>query len=373
MVLLHLLRELAPVLGFRLSAIHVNHRISPNALHWERFCVRLCLAWKVPLAVRRVRVAKRGEGLEAAARAERRAAYATLAVDAVALGHHLDDQAETLLLALLRGTGLRGAGAMPVEGRLGEKRLLRPLLDVPREAIRAYALRRRLEWIEDESNDDTALTRNFLRAELAPVLTKRFPRWRENFARAARHFAAKGLAREDLLRAYLAEQGLRAPGEARLAEMLKQFTTAKPGARIALSHDGTVLRRWRGGLQVTRQRKSTAFAPLRWRGETFLAVDALGGRLRFRRAPGGIDPARIPHGGMTVALRRGGERLRPDAKRPSRTLKNLFQESGVPAWERERLPLIYCGKNLVWAPGLGIDAAYVVASGSGWLPEWKPD
>ncbi|MGE0876128.1 MAG: tRNA lysidine(34) synthetase TilS [Burkholderiales bacterium] len=371
-VLLHLMRELAPDFRLRLSAIHVNHGISRHALQWERYCAALCRGWKLPLAVRRVKLAKRGEGLEAAARAARRAAYAALQVDAVALAHHLDDQAETLLLALLRGTGLRGAGAMPELGRLGDKRLLRPLLGVPREEILAYAGRHGLAWVEDESNADTAYTRNFLRAEIAPLLSTRFPRWRENLARAARHFAAKELTREDLLRAFLAEQGLRAPSEAKLADMLRQIGSARADARVAIAHDGATLRTWRGALRVTAQQEAPAFVPLRWRGESRLALPALGGSLRFRRARGGIDAARIPSEGMAVGLRRGGERLRPDAKRPSRTLKNLFQEAGIPAWERERLPLLYCGRDLVWAPGLGVDAAYATQGRRlGWLPEWQ--
>ena len=372
-VLLAVLRELAPACGLRLSAIHVNHGISPDAARWERFCVALCRRWNVPLVVRRVRVAKAGEGLEAAARAKRRAAYESLKVDAIALGHHLDDQAETVLHNLLRGAGLRGASGMPAIGRLGGKVVVRPLLEVTRDAILAHARREGLDWIEDESNDDVALTRNFLRREVAPLLAKRFPRWRESFARAARHFAAKDLQREDLLRAWLSEQGLRAPSEARLAEMLRQLTGARPGARVALEHDGAVLRVSRGRLQAAKAKVAADFAPVAWRGERRLALDALGGVLLFKRGAGGIDPAKIPRDGLSVGLRRGGERLRLEARRPSRTLKNLFQESAIPAWERERLPLLYRGADLVWAPWLGVDAAFAAPAGArGWLPSWEP-
>jgi len=111
-VLLHLLRELAPRHGFRLSAVHVHHGLSPNADDWARFCRKLCRGWVVPLTVRRVSVQKKGRGLEAAAREARRAAFAAVAADAIVLAHHLDDQAETVLLNLLRGAGPRGAAAM---------------------------------------------------------------------------------------------------------------------------------------------------------------------------------------------------------------------------------------------------------------------
>src|SRR5512147_2269249 len=153
-VLLHVLRGLAPRFGYRLSAVHVNHGLSPNAGDWEKFCRALCLELEVPFTALRVKVRKQRHGLEAAAREARRAALAKVRADAIALAHHLDDQAETVLLNLLRGAGPRGASAMPVAGRLGGKLLLRPLLEVPRREILAYARTHRLGWVEDESNRD---------------------------------------------------------------------------------------------------------------------------------------------------------------------------------------------------------------------------
>ena len=115
------------------------------------------------------------------------------------------------------------------------------------------------------------------------------------------------------------------------------------------------------------------FLPVVWKGERRLTLPALGGELRFRRARGkGIDARWVEAGEMQVKLRSGGERLQPDARRPRRTLKNLFQEAGVPPWERERLPLLYRGDELVWAPGLGVDARYLAApKRAGWVPEWR--
>ena len=148
-VLLHLLLDLAPRYGYTLSAVHVHHGLSSNADTWARFCRKLCRTWGVPLAVRKVRVRKTGTGVEAAAREARRAVFASLPADAIVLAHHLDDQAETVLLNLLRGAGLRGAAAMPAAGRLAAKALLRPLLGARRREIVAYARERHLEWIED--------------------------------------------------------------------------------------------------------------------------------------------------------------------------------------------------------------------------------
>ncbi len=373
-VLLHVLRALAPEFGYRLGALHVHHGLSRNADAWGRFCASLCRKWRVPLAVRRIKVVREGAGLEAAARAARYDAYRRSRAAAIALAHQLDDQAETVLLNLLRGAGLAGASGMPAAGRRHGLLILRPLLEVPREAILAYADERELAWVEDESNADEALTRNFLRRSVAPVLARRFPRWRESLARAARHFGAVDADASRLLREFLALHGLRAPSEKRLTEMLRQLTSARADARVELKHDGAVLRVHRGRVAVAPAKVRVPFEPVDWKGEARLALPALGGELRFRRVRGaGIDAARLGDGGLTVRLRSGGERLQPDARRPRRTLKNLFQEAGMPPWERARLPLIYCGRELIWAPGLGVDARYRAGPAArGIVPEWRP-
>ena len=371
-VLLHLLRALAPEFGFRLSAIHVHHGLSPNADAWSRFCRSLCRRWRVPITVRRVRVTREGKGLEAAARVARYRCYRALRAEAIALGHQLDDQAETVLMNLLRGAGLAGASGMRPSVALGEKRLLRPLLEVPREAIVRYAKANRLEWIEDESNLDETLTRNYLRRRVGPLLTARYPRWRESLARAARHFARADADANRMLRVFLAHHGLRAPSEAKLAEMLRQLSGARRGGRVRIAHDGKELRAYRGHVIVKTAKSETPFTAVKWSGESRLVLPQLGGELRFRKKRGeGIDLSKVI-GGMTVRLRSGGERLQLDAKRPRRTLKNLFQEAGIPPWERERLPLLFSGADLVWVPGLGADIRYRAAAGSkGTLPEWK--
>jgi len=367
-VLLHLMHGAARRLGYRLSAIHVNHGLSPNAGEWQRFCSSLCFDLGIPFKAVRVKVKKQDLGLEAAARAARRAAFAKLRVDAIAVAHHLDDQAETVLFNLLRGTGPEGASGMPAVGKLGGKRLLRPLLHVPRSAIREYAAEHRLAWIEDESNNDETLTRNFLRRRVGPLLETRFPRWRESLARAARHFAGAELDASRLLRAYLKGKGLRAPSEAKLAEMLKQLGSASGSIR----HDGVMFRRYRNKVFVEKEKAKPAFKSCAWKGESRLQL--VDGELRFKRVLGkGIDSSLLKKNSFQVRLRSGGERLRIDARRPSRTLKNLFQEAGVPPWERERMPLIFCGDDLVWAPGLGVDAKYLSAGRApGIVPDWLP-
>jgi tRNA(Ile)-lysidine synthase len=361
-VLLHQLKGRAGV-----RAVHVHHGLSPNADRWAAFCRRLCQRFGVPLSVYKVKVRKQGEGLEAAARRARYAALSKAGADCIALAHNLDDQAETVLMNLLRGAGTRGASGMAAVSRRGGKTLWRPLLGHSRKDILAYARKHELEWIEDESNADEALTRNFIRRRVGPLLEKKFPQWKESLGRAAGHFSRKAAKREDLLRAYLRSKGLKAPSETKLAEMLKQL--AGRGARTAIAHDGVTLRLYRGKVSV-QAGDAASFSPLEWKGESRLRIPALGGELRFRKALGrGIA---AEHRRLSVRLRAGGERLQPDARRPRRTLKNLFQENGIAPWERERLPLLFCGADLVWVPGLGVDVRYQAAKKApGRLPEWR--
>lgn len=372
---------MAKVSGLTLSALHVNHGLSPSAYRWERHCRALCARLCIPLTVKRVKIpARRKTGLESTARKARYAALGGVRADFVALAHQLDDQAETVLLNLLRGAGLRGAAAMPESGPLplnedSPLRAIRPLLSVPREAIALYAIEHRLHWEEDESNADETLSRNWVRRSVGPVLAARYPRWREGLARAATHFAEAGdllttgttdrLTTESLrvapkarakllLREFLRASGTRTPDAKRLDEMLRQVIDAPADAMVEIEHDGKVLRRFRDELAL-------------------LPAKGLQGTVVFHSCKGtGIDAARFKAQPSSVRTRQGGERLRLAANRPSRSLKNLFQEAGIPPWERDRLPLLFCGEDLVWVPGLGIAVAYRAAKGrAGVLPEWR--
>ena len=364
-VLLHALVQAGVPHHIQVRAAHIHHGLSPNADRWAAFCRRFCTRLDVPITVRKVRLEKKNE---ASARAARYAALKKLDFEVLALAHQLDDQAETVLMSLLRGAGVRGARGMPANARFDRRLLVRPLLDVPREAILAYAKNHSLEWVEDESNASDAFTRNFIRLRIAPVLAERYPRWREALSRAAGHFSRKEVDQRNLLREFLAQHGLRAPSEAKLVEMLKQLDAG--GANTLIEHDGAQLRLYRGNVTVQKAAAEVAFEPVPWRGEARIALPALGGEVRFRRVRGhGIDSRWLP---LQIKLRAGGERLQPDARRPRRTLKNLFQEAGVPPWQRKKLPLLYRGDELVWAPGLGVDARYQASQKtSGFVPEWR--
>lgn len=389
--LLDLLVRLRGELDFSLSAVHVNHQLSPHASDWARFCQALCDARGVPLHVEAVKIRKRYPlGLEAAAREARYGVLLAQPADYVVLAHHLDDQAETVLLNLLRGAGVRGLSGMPALRPAAGPTILRPLLDVPRATLLVYAKQRKLTWVEDESNEDMALTRNFLRGEVLPAIERKFPAYRETMLRASRNLAEAsslldelggidlvhgtrdgrldtrylvGLSQaraKNLLRVFFQSQGAPMPDAVRLQEMLRQLVSAGSGARIEIAWGGFVLRRYRGEAWV----ESTAPAPEAgwsrpWRGESVLRLPELGCQLEFAPVRGeGMSLAWLQAHPVSLRLRRGGERLRVDCKRPRRSLKNLCQEAAIPAWMRERLPLIFCGEHLVAVPGIGVDCAY---------------
>ncbi|HXC37507.1 MAG TPA: tRNA lysidine(34) synthetase TilS [Burkholderiales bacterium] len=422
-VLLNVLRGLAPALRFSLRALHVNHGISPNAGEWQAFCERLCRELGVPFAAERVDIAPyRALGLEGAARQARHEALAAHAGvdDAVAnyivLAQHRDDQAETLLLQLARGAGPRGLAGMPAERavRGTRARLLRPLLDVPRAVIAAFARERGLAWVEDESNADTRLRRNFLRADILPAMERVFPGAARAMAASAQLLGdAAGLldrladedmdrlverqesARElpvaglrglgeararNLLRRWIEAQGLPWPGLARLNELLRQLLEARGDARVDVQVQGWAFRRYRGVLRVARvsdvQDATDAQGeglPQSWSGQTVVPFPGLGGVLRFKPEEGrGLSVERLRSAPVTLRRRSGGERLRLAPGRPQRTLKNLFQEGGVPPWERERLPLVYCGDALVAVPGIGEACEWRAARGErGLIVTWE--
>ncbi len=371
MLLLDLGAGLARDLGIELSALHVHHGLSPNADGWAAFCAAECAARGVPFALARVAVARGGgTSVEAEARAARHRAFAGLAVDAVALAHHADDQAETLLLQLLRGAGPPGLAAMPAERAPATGPvLLRPFLALPRSLLNAAALGRGLAWVDDESNADVRLRRNYLRAEVAPRLAVAFPGYPQTLARAAAHqadaarladeLAAPTLARacleraaalgghraRNLLRWFLRRHALAAPSAARLDAMLRQLTGAAPDARVRLAHDGAEVGVHRGQLMV--HAPAVAWDARHWTGEA--AIDLPHGRLAFTVAQGqgiAIDSA----DGAELDIRR-------------RCGTHLFQQHGIPAWRRDAWPLVFRDGALVAVPGIGVDPAGASADG----------
>ena len=414
-VLLEVLRRLAAPLGYRLSCVHVNHNISPNARRWALFCEHRCKQLKIALAVHEVDIGPfRAEGLEAAARRARYAIYARQSeVDFIVLAQHLDDQAETLLLQLLRGAGVKGGAAMPLvrgqgrgSGKPGAKApaIVRPMLAVSRSQIEVYARVNEIKWVEDESNADTRYDRNFMRHRVLPVVAKAFPGYRLTLARAAGHLAeastlldqlaqldakraSKGhtlvladlrrlgyLRSKNLLRWMLQQRGGAAPEADQLQEGLRQLFDAGDDAAVRVTLGATELCRYAGRVHLL-PRLPDAPLDLRcdWDGRRVWPLPELGGTLRFmRRAGAGLACERVRGPGLRLSLRQGGEKLRLRPQGSTRSLKNLLQEARLPPWERERLPLLYCGDTLVAVPGLGVASGWEAgADEPGWLITWR--
>lgn len=406
-VLLHLLVRGLRLSPRRISAIHVNHQLSTQASGWTSFCRRFCRELDVRLRVVKVDV-KRGNSTEAAARSARYAAFAASEADVVLLAHNRDDQAETVLLQLIRGAGPRGLAAMPLfrPAAPGVQAVLRPLLDTPRSLIEAYASRHRLEWVEDDSNVDRHYLRNFLRHEVLPLIEGHRPGSGAVLARAARLQAEASdlldaLALIDLggslpqgklelaplralpghrarnaLRLFLRCNGLPIPDADRLEELIRQTLIAGRDAAVCMRLGESDLRRFKDVLYIVRPlpEPDPDFV-LHWSGRGVLRLQPLGGSLRLlRSAEGGIDGAAIRRTGLQVGVRRGGETLRLASGGRLRKVRKLLQEADCPPWVRERLPFLYLDGQLAAIPGLGIDVRFRVSGRSeGYVPVWHPD
>jgi tRNA(Ile)-lysidine synthase len=404
-VLLDTLDRLRAELQLRLTAIHVNHQISSHAAAWEEFCSSVCRARGISLEVRRVTVVAGEFGMEASARALRYEAFAEMDCDVVALGHHLDDQAETLLLQLLRGAGPRGLAAMPELRResSGKPDFLRPLLSLTRSEVVRHATARGLDWITDDSNADSVYDRNFLRNEVLPLLESRFPGYRTTLSRASSNFADAALLADDLaamdageagcdfvavhqlkslsepralnlLRYLFAQRRLSMPPRARLEEALRQCREARPDSEIRVDFSDHSLRCYRGKVSlVSEAQKPGQGWQAPWNGRAVLALPDGMGELRPRPATGGgIAVRHFLAQEAIVRGRTGGESMRPAANGPTRPLKHLFQESAVPPWERSRMPLVFFGERLAWVPGIGVAAEFRASmTEPGVDPEWR--
>lgn len=393
-----------------LHCFHIHHGLHPLAEAWAHAAEQVGDMLGVPVHIARVKVdLASGEGIEAAARQARYLALAELArqhgAAPVLLAHHQDDQVETVLHRLLRGSGIDGVRGMRSDFEVEGAWFLRPWLALPRASLaahaQAWATRHGIALADDPSNLDTHYARGALRRDVLPAMAQHWPGYRATLTRFARQADAaaavlREVAESDLallreahdelgaclrlpgllalsdarqamvLRAWLAAQQLPMPGEARLQALCVQLRTARPDRQPAWSHQGWVLRRYRDWLvlahepvnQATSVAVDDAATPsveLVWRGEAGLPLDAFHGSLRFEPVPHGIDPDWLRAGTLTVRLRRGRERLQIRAGSPSRSLKNLYQELGVPGWQRDRLPLVYRGEQAVYAGGVGVD------------------
>lgn len=369
MVLLHLLHRN----GYAFRALHVNHQLSANADSWQTHCEKACAALGIALSVCRVEVKLAGAGVEDAARQARYQAFAELMADneLILTAHHQDDQAETLMLRLLRGAGVAGLAAMPQQRTLAVGQMLRPLLGVTRAELEAYAQAHRLTWVEDESNQYQHYDRNFLRSSITPLLAQRWPGFARRFAQSAQHCAQANellveLAQIDLtqcrrrncrlgvcldwpslsnlsvarahnaLRHWLAVQQL-VLSSAQFAQLVEQLRHAADDAQLLLRVGAFELRRYQGWLyQLPLLTAEPTVEALEIRpNQTLIFAD---GQVWLEHCAGGLQ---LPECGYwLLRTRREGERAQPATRHKSQSLKKLLQEVELEPWLRPRLPML---------------------------------
>ncbi len=377
-VLLHRLAH-EPAFAGRVRAVHVHHGLQDGADAWAAHCRRLCDAWGIRLDIARVQVDRhRGEGLEAAARAARLAAFAERIADhdVLVTAHHRDDQAETFLLRALRASGVEGLAAMRPWRRFHAGWQWRPLLEIPRAALHAYAMTHALDWIEDPSNTQLEHDRNFLRHQVLPLLRQRWPQADAGFARSAALAgeSARLLADEDaralasaatldphalrvsslcalaperrarVLRRWLHELQLPPlPGEG-VRRIEQDLLHARADADAGFRWQHAIVRRWRDLLHA--QRRAPPFP------EDWMATWNTAAPLELPTGDTLVLESATPWPSLiTVGARRGGERLSLPGRTHGHALKKLLQDAGIPPWERERLPLLHDGDGQLLAAG----------------------
>jgi tRNA(Ile)-lysidine synthase len=388
-VLLHLLSQNRDKLVPALTAVYVNHQLSPKAEEWGEHCKKTCAQEKIEFTAVTVDAKKSG-GLsrEAYARELRYAALQNMMVpgDILLTAHHQDDQAETLIQQLMRGTGPDGLAGMPLMREFGPGWLVRPLLDFSRKQIREYAEQHELQWIEDESNLDIGIDRNFIRSRVIPCLQERWPSAVDVISRSAGHqaeavhllreiaeqdFATSAAGQPDvldidrlktlscarlrnLIRFWLKKNGHQ-PASALVTDIIiRELINAKHDSMPVVKWQDTEIRRYRNRIYVMAPLPDVPAVHHAWNLEQPLDTET--GRLSARQVVGrGIKSDLIIDKIIHVRYRKGGETIKPAGRKETHRLKKLFQETGVPPWRRDRIPLLYIDNKLAAVTGYWID------------------
>ncbi|MCE0813768.1 tRNA lysidine(34) synthetase TilS [Buttiauxella sp. S04-F03] len=406
-VLLHQLVTLRDLHGanFQIRAMHIHHGLSPYADNWAEHCQQVCEQWNVPFEVKRVQLADDGLGIEAHARAARYQALAeTIRPDEVLLtAQHLDDQCETFLLALKRGSGPAGLAAMPERLPFGETELIRPLLGQTRKVLEAWANEHQLTWIEDESNQDDSYDRNFLRLRVIPEIQQRWPHFPQSVARSAELCGEQeqlldellaeqlealiqddgsllieplkplsDIRRSALLRRWFGRQKAAMPSRAALARLWNEVATSREDANPRLKFGSFEVRRYQGalywlplmnGLGDEIVSWSAPFAPLTLPGGLgTLQLASIGQEVRI---PGVDEP-------VTVRFKASGQ-FHIVGRERGRSLKKIWQESGIAPWQRERTPLLYYGEKLIAALGVFVTQDGKATEELCWHVDWQKE
>lgn len=407
-VLLHAMAQLRSLYSeFKLYAVHIHHGLSPQADKWWVHCERVCRQLQIAIQCHRVALnIESGESIEALARSARYQAFsAILPANACMLtAHTQSDQAETLLLQLLRGAGLPGLAAMPVQRKLGEGYLLRPLLSFTRQQLEVYVKQHKLCWIMDESNEHLKFDRNYLRHQMRPVLQQRWPAWARSLSRAARH-CAEGkdllieLAQQDLssvwgaeknsvriaplamlsparqrnvLRYWIQSQGFLVPQARQLQQIQQQVSeTVHGAAQMQIKWGNAVIRRHKAQLLLLPASPSVMLLKkqdlpclslsLPWDLKTSLVLPQNLGELSVESKKGMGLSAKLDRHLLQVRFRRGGERCHLPGRRHTHSLKKLLQAWQIPFWQRNSIPLLYSGDQLAAVVGYCVCEGFAAA------------
>lgn len=432
-VLLHqlvCLRQQLPELHLR--AIHVHHGLNPQADSWVKHCRKQCAEWEVELEVVKVQVDARGKGIEAAARAVRYQAFVEhlRPEDALLTAQHQDDQCETLLLALKRGSGPAGLSAMPARGVTGGHVHLRPLLSCSRLQLENWAAENHLQWIEDDSNQDCRYDRNFLRQAVIPLLNARWPHFSQATARSASLCAEQEQLLDELLAesldALIDQQGslavapLAAMSDSRRSALIRRWIARQQGQmpsrdalrriwlEVACSREDAEPRLLLGQHEIRRYRNRLYWLALcepvrhvviEWPASVrSVALPARMGWLVRRESEENNDGQRRVAGhniyekeaGCCAPSAEAMVTIRPPAghervtvrfqargkfhfvgRAGSRSLKKLWQDLGVPPWQRERIPMIFYDDQLIAAPGIFVTREGQAGTGTFWQTVWQ--
>jgi tRNA(Ile)-lysidine synthase len=380
-------------------ALHVHHGIQKEADQWQAHCQAMAKKLGCNFDTRNVKL-KKSSNIESQARNLRYQALTEMCqahkIQDLLLAHHLDDQAETVLIQLMRGAGLPGLSAMPQVKSKELIHLWRPFLNMRRKDLEIYAKEHQLTWIEDPSNQDESYRRNAIRKSILPALEKFQAGAIENLSRSAKHLgeaqellnqladidlglieAKEGLSKTNLIRLYktsqarasnalrrwLSKNGLAYPSEERLTAWWSELQQTRPDSQLQWEHDQQTIRLWRGHLSIT-QDSSDSEVMGEWVFKNIPVNSKKPGiaKDRFEKAK--------KKGLINTMAREGGEKFKVDSRRPRRSLKNLYQEATIPPWQRD-VPLLYIGEELVAVAGIGISADWQTTKGPRISPEWQ--
>jgi len=410
-VLLHAMAVLRGRYSANLRAVHVNHGLQSDAGIWSRHCEGYCGCQGIALTQVELKLERaRGQSMEAVAREARyRAIEEVMGVGEILLtAHHQEDQAETVLLQLLRGSGPGGLAAMPTLAAFGPGFLARPLLAFKRSQLAAYALESSLTWVEDSSNENTGFDRNYLRHRVMPLIVQRWPSMAATLSRSARHCAEAqhlieeaavrdcglvatqkagvlsapallglpGPRRRAVLRHWFRQLGFPLPDTVHLDRISREVLSSGPHRVPRVTWSGVEVRRYRGGLYAMPPLPvHAAEQRLAWDGASPLPLPSGLGTLRAQECMGSGIAARLwKNSRLSVGFRQGGERCRPAGRGHRHRLKKLFQEQGISPWQRDRIPLLFLDDQLALITGLCICEPFQAAPGEpGVKPVWNPE